>query len=111
MAAQIIGTPSIKDYKAIIQENLTKNCPITIEDINVAERIFRKDISSIKRKTTRCTPKPMVIDIIKVPKELIENNQEIVFALTFYMFRGYLFIYNQHGCSFQNHSVYDKHKG
>ena len=47
---QIIGIPSIKDFKAIVQGNLIKNCPITIEDINVAEKIFGKDISSIKGK-------------------------------------------------------------
>ena len=39
---QIIRTPSIKDYKAIIQGNLIKNCPVTIDDIKVAERILER---------------------------------------------------------------------
>ena len=63
---QIIGTPSIKDFKAIVQGNLIKNCPITIDDINLAEKIFGKDIPAIKGKTTRHTLKAVVTNIIEV---------------------------------------------
>ena len=52
----LIGTPSVKDFKNIIQSNLIKNCPVTINDINIAENIFGKVISSIKGKTTRRSP-------------------------------------------------------
>ena len=89
---QIIGTPSLKDYKAIVQGNLIKNCLVTLDDIKVAKRIFGKDISSIKGKTTRCTPKPVVTDVIEVPKELIENNKEVVLCVDIIWIQGLPFL-------------------
>jgi hypothetical protein len=35
---RVIGCPSIRDYKHIIQTNQIKNCPVTLEDIRVSER-------------------------------------------------------------------------
>jgi hypothetical protein len=46
-----IGTPSIHDYKAIIRMNAIANCPITADDINIAEQVYGKDIGSLKGKT------------------------------------------------------------
>jgi len=36
--------PSLSDFKAILQMNSIKNNPITIEDVNIAEKIFGPDI-------------------------------------------------------------------
>jgi hypothetical protein len=33
--------------------NVIKNCPVTTEDVNIAKKIFGKDISSLKGKSTR----------------------------------------------------------
>ena len=33
--------------------NAIKNCPITLEDIDIAERMFGKDIVTLKGKITR----------------------------------------------------------
>ena len=89
---QIIGTLSLKDYKAIVQGNLIKNCLVTLDDIKVAERIFGKDISSIKGKTTRHTPKPVVTDIIEVPKGIIKNNKEVVLCVDIIWVQGLPFL-------------------
>ena len=37
---QVIGYPSLRDFKHVIQTNQIKNCPVTIEDINICEKIF-----------------------------------------------------------------------
>jgi hypothetical protein len=61
---QIIGLPSLRDYKQVIQTNQIKNCPVTIEDIKICEQIFGPDIYAIKDKTTRRTPKVVVNDYV-----------------------------------------------
>ena len=66
-----LGTPTIKDFKAILRMNAIKNCPITLEDIDVAEFIYGKDIGAIKGKTVRQKPHPhlqshLVNKILKV---------------------------------------------
>jgi hypothetical protein len=49
----IIGTPSIEFFKALIKMNAIKNCPVTTEDMNNAEKIFGADMSCLRGKLTR----------------------------------------------------------
>ena len=37
-----LGAPSITNFKYLIKSNQIKNCPVTVKDIDNAERIFRK---------------------------------------------------------------------
>ena len=55
----VIGYPSLKDFKHIIQTNQIKNCPVTIEDVNIWTKIYGPDVNAQKGKTTR--PKPKVV--------------------------------------------------
>jgi hypothetical protein len=57
--------------------NVIKNCPVTTEDVNIAEKIFGKYISSLKGKLTRRKPKSVRADLIEIPKELIEKHHNI----------------------------------
>jgi hypothetical protein len=77
-----LGTPSINDFKAILKMNAIRNLPITIKDIQLAEQIFGSDIGSLKGKTTRHKPSPLVSsDYIEIPQELINNCQDIIFCM------------------------------
>ena len=49
-----------------------------LEDINGAEKIHRKDISHIKGNTTRQNPTTTTIMNIVMPKELKEQNTNIM---------------------------------
>ena len=67
----------IWDLKAILQMNMIKNCPVTTKDIDLAEKIFGPDIASLKGKRTWCKLTPVVQDIIEIPHELMEAQQDI----------------------------------
>jgi hypothetical protein len=58
---------------------MLKNCPITVEDVDIAEHIFWPDLlSSLKGKTMRWSSHPAKKDnIIKILKELIEKHREL----------------------------------
>jgi hypothetical protein len=51
-----VGRPSTKDFLRIVARNQLPNCPITQDDILVAEDIFGPDIGSLKGKTARHKP-------------------------------------------------------
>ena len=56
--------------------NAIKYCPVTINNIKIAEQIFGKDISTIKGKSVCKTPRAIVNDTIEILKELvIETSQ------------------------------------
>jgi hypothetical protein len=46
-----VGHPSTKDFLRLVACNQLPNCPITQDDILVAEDIFGLDIGSLKGKT------------------------------------------------------------
>ena len=72
-----VGTPAVKNFKSLLKANMIKNCPVTIEDVNIAEKIFRPSMSSLKGKSTRRTPKPVRADVIEIPPKLIEQHRLI----------------------------------
>jgi hypothetical protein len=47
-----MGTPSLKDFKSTTTSDMVKNIPITIDDINFAEKVFRPDVGAPKGKAT-----------------------------------------------------------
>jgi hypothetical protein len=49
----IVGTPTIETFKMLLKMNAIRNCPVTTEDVNIAEKIFGPDMSSLKGKLTR----------------------------------------------------------
>ena len=69
--------PTIENFKLLVKTNMIRDCPITIKDINNAEKIFGPSISSLKGKSTRKKPQVVSEDFIEIPEELTSNNKEI----------------------------------
>jgi hypothetical protein len=49
----IVGTPTMEKCKSLLRMNIIQNCPVTVEDVNIADKIFGPDMSSLKGKLTR----------------------------------------------------------
>ena len=77
-SCHVMGAATIRNFKHIIKSNQTSDCPVTLEDIDGAEKIHRKDILCIKGKTTRWNPTTTTIMNIAMPKELKEQNTNIM---------------------------------
>ena len=60
---------------------MIKNCPVTTEDINIAEQCFGPDMGAIKEKTTRQTPNPVQDDNIEISPETREIHKNIIYVL------------------------------
>jgi hypothetical protein len=67
----------MKDFKWIIRSNQIKDCPITIQDIYVAMKIWCKSITVLKGKTIWSKTHPVARDHVKVPKELLKIHKEV----------------------------------
>jgi hypothetical protein len=71
----IVGTPTIELFKTLIKMSGIKNCPMTAEDLNNAEKIFGADMLSLRGKLTRRKSTPVREDVIEIPEELIVQNR------------------------------------
>ena len=47
-----LSYPSMKDFKWVIRSNQIKDCPVTVQDVDVALKIWGKNIAALKGKTT-----------------------------------------------------------
>ena len=66
-----VGYPSERDFQQIISKNLILNFPVTASDVARSDKIYGKDIHDLKGKTTRINPKPVVIDYMLMPKNIL----------------------------------------
>jgi hypothetical protein len=87
-----LGTPSTKQFKAIVAMNAIKNLPVTIEYINLAEKIFGPDIGCLKGKTTRVKPASVVSDYIEVPTEIFDNHHDVTLCMDTIKINGAYFL-------------------
>ena len=61
--------------------NLIRNNIVTTADVNLATKLFGPDIGSIKGKTTRRKPTPVVSNIVDIPDELLELQKDLTLSL------------------------------
>jgi hypothetical protein len=73
----IVGTPAMNNFKPLLQMNAIQNCPVIVEDVNISEKRFGPDMSSLEGKSTRRKPKPVRSDLIEIPKEMITKHHDI----------------------------------
>jgi hypothetical protein len=55
----VMGCPGAENFKNLLRQNIIMNCPVTVDHVNIAEKIFGPDIGSLKGKTTRKKPTPV----------------------------------------------------
>ena len=87
-----IGAPSAKDFRVLVRSNMIKNCPVTIEDIRIAEQVYGKDISVLKGKSVRTKPNPVVADVVKIPKAMKKELKHVELCVDVMYIQGLTFL-------------------
>jgi hypothetical protein len=82
----------MKDFKWVIRSNQIKDCPVTIQDIDVAMKIWGKSIAALKGETTRSKMNPVARDYVKVPKELLKLHKEVFMTDIFFVKKIHFFL-------------------
>ena len=74
----MVGIPTPKDFKNMVRGSRIKHCPTTHDDILTADSIWgEKYVNSIKRKTVRSQPHPVITDIVAIPRDILELHSDI----------------------------------
>jgi hypothetical protein len=88
----MLGNPSEKDYQGLVSGNLINNCPISSSNMSNARAIFGPDLASVRGKTVRKKPAPVVTDYVAVPCTLVEANKVIMLAADVFFVDGTAFL-------------------
>ena len=54
-----LTAPDLRELKSFLRQNIMRNCPVPTDDVVLVERIFRKDIPTLKGKSTRSKSIPI----------------------------------------------------
>jgi hypothetical protein len=76
-----LSYPSMKELKWLIRSNQIKDCPVTVQDIYVALKIWGKNIAALKSKTTRRKIILVARYYVKIPLELIKLHKEVFLSI------------------------------
>eukprot|EP00957_Ditylum_brightwellii_P173843 13234833-Ditylum_brightwellii.AAC.1 len=60
--------------------NLLPGSPVSLEDVKNVELLFGTDFGSLKGKTTRKAPEPVISNYIDMPRELINLHKDVTIA-------------------------------
>jgi hypothetical protein len=52
----MIANPTEREFAGMVRDQLLINCPVTVRDIDNANRIFGPDLANLRGKTTRTKP-------------------------------------------------------
>ena len=64
----MVGVPTLKFLKMMIRQNMIHHLPVTVEDIEIVEKIFGPDVSTLNGITTIQRTQVVVDDSIKIPR-------------------------------------------
>ena len=72
-----VGIPTMTNFKHMVSRKMVSYFPISVADIINAEKIYGPSMESIKGKSTRIKPRPIIKDDIKITSEIYESNSNI----------------------------------
>ena len=72
-----VGYPPVKYFRWIVQSQQIIDCPVTVQYVDIAQKIWGKNIAALKDNDTRKKPIHMAGDIVKTPKELVKLHKGI----------------------------------
>jgi hypothetical protein len=97
-AQGLIGNPSKSNFRGMVRGNMIQNCPITSDDVTNVRAIFGPDLASIRGKTVRRTPAPVVADYMEVPQLLVQNNKVVTMSVDAFFVDGTAFLITVSWC-------------
>ena len=77
----MVGSPNLRNLKMMIRQKIIQNFPVTVEDIEIEDKIFGPDVSTLEVRTTIQREKVVVDDFIEIPKEPIETKKELILCM------------------------------
>jgi hypothetical protein len=88
----MVGNPTDKEFKGMVRERLITNCPITVQDIENASRIFGPDLANLRGKRIRTKPEHVRIEYVQIPWDFVELHKYVMLVADVMFVNGVPFL-------------------
>jgi hypothetical protein len=88
----MVENPSDKEFKGMVRERLINNCPVTVQDVENANRIFGPDLANLRGKTIRTKPEHVRIEYIQIPRDFVELHKYVMLVADVMFVNGLPFL-------------------
>jgi hypothetical protein len=61
----------------MVRNKLVTNCPVTVQDVHIANQFFGLDLANLRGKTTRTKLEQVRVDYVKIPRDFIEMHKYV----------------------------------
>ena len=88
----MIGNPTEREFEGMVREKLIANCPVTVQDVHNANRIFGPDLANLRGKTTRTKPDHVRVDYVEIPRDIIDMHKYVTLVADVMFVNGLPFL-------------------
>ncbi len=88
----MVGNPTDKEFKGMVRERLITNCPITVQDVENANRIFSPDLANLRGKMIRTKPEHARIEYVQIPWDFVELHKSVMLVADVMFINGLPFL-------------------
>ncbi len=65
----------------MVREQLLTNCPVTVRDVDNANRIFGPDLANLRGKTTRKKPERVLVEYVQIPRDFVQLHKYVTLVV------------------------------
>ncbi len=88
----MIGNPTKRELVGMVHKKLIANCPVTVQDIHNANRIFGLDLANLRGKMTRKQPEHVMVDYVEIPRNLVNMHKYVTLVADVMFVNGLPFL-------------------
>jgi hypothetical protein len=88
----MIANPTEKEFAGMVREQLLTNCPVTVRDIDNANRIFGPDLTNLRGETTRTKPEHVRVEYVQIPRDFVQLHKYVTLVADVMFVNGLPFL-------------------
>ena len=89
----MVATPSPRDFQAMVRHNFLKDCPVTNDDLKIADSIYGpRTLAEIRGKTARTKPTRVVTNLVDIPRSFFTLHNKVTLVADVMFVNGIAFL-------------------
>ncbi len=73
----MIANTTEKEFAGMVHERLLTNCPVTVRNVDNANRIFGPDLANLRGKMTRTKPEHVRVEYVQIPWDFVQLHKYV----------------------------------